>query len=281
MAAGYEKLMHKTVIILLLASTALGLPRKGLADPADSVLQAWETASNYRYNEAYRAFRRLQESDDHAIKREAVFGEALMLLNVQPKTSGNIERARQLFEGIAGESVDDDFSVQSLYYIGRIYQTHQRVTDYESSARYFLRAIKRAPNHAYGQLAVVRLANVWLYEPVPKAVKLERYEQLRGLGGNLTFRPARRDFNYVTGVACLCFELSPERAMEHLKILETVDVHQPRSRASLYARIGETARKSGDTSTARVYFQKFLDEFPRELRTQLIRDRLNQLDTQP
>ena len=273
--------MNRTLTVLLLALSASGLPKIGLADPAGDILQAWEAATNYRYNQAYRAFLRLQKTEDLSIRREAVFGEALMLLNVQPKTSGNIERARELFEGIAEERVDDDLSVQSLYYIGRIYQTHQRVTDYKSSARFFLLAIEREPDHAYGQMAVVRLANVWLYEPVPKAVKLERYERLRALGGNLTFRPAQRDFNYVAGVACLCFELSPERAMEHLKVLETVEVHQPRSRASLYARIGETARKSGDASTARVYFQKFLDEFPRELRTQLIRDRLNQLDTQP
>jgi tetratricopeptide (TPR) repeat protein len=253
----------------------------GEANPQKEILAAWETASNYRYNEAYRAFRQLRKEDDPAIEREATFGVALMLLNVQPKTTGNIARARKLFEGIAGDGGGEDLAVQSLYYIGRIYQTHQRVTDYESAARNFLLAMERGPDHAFGQLAVVRLANVWLYEPVRKTVKLERYEQLREWGADLTFGPARRDFNYVMGVACLCFDLSPERAIEHLKVLETVEVHQPRSRASLYARIGETARKLGETSTARVYFQKFLNEFPRELRTQLIRDRLNQLDAQP
>jgi len=249
--------------------------------PDQAVLQAWEKATNYRYNEAYRAFLRLKKSAATSIHREAAFGEALMLLNVQPKTAGNINRARELFITIESAGIEDDFAIQALYYTGRIFQTHQRVTDYENAARFFLRAIERAPDHAFGQLAVVKLANVWLYEPVPKSVKLERYGKLRELGENLTFRPARRDFNYVMGVACLCFDISEERAIEHLKDLEQVGLHQPRSLSSLYARIGETARKIGDNATAREYFQKFLDEFPRELRTQLVRDRLNLVETQP
>lgn len=268
--------------LLVFLSFSISLPSlpcgaAGQANYSELVAAAWERATAYNYNEAHRIFSKAIKTHHQGDTREAAFGQALMLLNYQPKTVGNIKRAGEVFESLAGAAATDDIAVLSLYFIGRIYQVHQRETDFARAAEYFLEAIERAPRHRFGQLAVARLATVWLYEPVSRNEKRSRFHRLRGIGDGLTYEPARRDFNYVMGVACLCFDLSKEYAIEHLREVEAAGLHQRRSIASIYSRIGETARQLGDIKTAEEYFAKFLAEFPREERTRLIRERLANL----
>ena len=55
------------------------------------------------------------------------------------------------------------------------------------------------------------------------------------------------------------------------------ELHQSRSLASIYVRIGETARQLGKYELAEKYYRIFLERFPRELRTTIIRDRIAEI----
>ena len=87
-----------------------------------------------------------------------------------------------------------------------------------------------------------------------------------------------RDFSYVVGVACLSLDLSKEVALQHLIVVADSELHQSRSLASIYVRIGETARQLGQYELAEKYYRTFLERFPRELRTTIIRDRIAEIE---
>ncbi len=117
--------------------------------------------------------------------------------------------------------------------------------------------------HPYAELALAKYAAVQLYEPeISKKETHRRLKNLERLRVNLTYAPAVRDFSYVVGVACLSLDLPKETALEHLIVVAGSDLHQSRTLASIYVRIGETARQLEKYELALKYYRIFLNRFP-------------------
>ena len=234
----------------------------------------WIHASEYRYKAALKEFRALQSESTGPEKRRARFGEALMLLNVQPRTVDKIESAREIFLDIAYQEPTDELSIRSIFYLGRINQVHQSAWNWDRASLYYEELIRRWPQHPFTQMGLAKYAMVQLYQPNSKEERERRLEELEKLAETLTYPPAVRDFSYVVGVACLSLDLSKEVALQHLIVVANSELHQSRSLASIYVRIGETARQLGQYELAEKYYRTFLERFPRELRTTIIRDRI-------
>lgn len=267
-----------SIIIGLLSPVFLAPHLAGEDVAPDKLKSPWIKATEYRYKEAYKEFRALQKVVSEIELRRARFGEALMLLSVQPKTVEKIETAREIFLSFANEGDKDELSIRSFYYLGRINQTHQSEPDWDAASRFYEELIEQWPEHPYAQLALAKHAVTQLYQPTSQEEKGNCLRNLEKLGKNLTFRPAIRDFHYVVGVACLSLGLSKENALEHLLVVADSDLHQSRSLASIYVRVGETARQLGKYDLALKYYRIFLDRFPRELRTTIIRDRVAEVE---
>jgi len=248
-----------------------------LEDPEELELNAWKLASQYRFNEARREFRRLEKSGNEAMQRRAKYGHALALLNVIPKTMGNVEKAEQFFNELADDGQNDPVTIRSVYHLGRIKELHQRDPNRVEAAEYYWRMIREWPDDPFTQIAIVKLATIQIYEPTSREEKLRRYAELEPLHKILTLPAARRDYNYILGVACLSLEISKEKALNHL--LECVDagIKSPRIRINTYCRIGVTAKQLGKFGLAREYLNRFLKEAPRDLRTRMVRDHLEEL----
>ena len=246
--------------------------------PEDSLeSRAWTLASRYRFNEARREFRQLERSDDERVSRRARYGHALALLNVIPKTVGNIEKAEELFRAFAEGPESDSITVRSIYHLGRIKELHQREPDWEAAAQFYWRMIREWPEDLFTQLAIVKLATIRIYEPTSREEKLRRYGELESLEWLLTLPAARRDYHYVMGVASLSLEISKEQALRHLLACVDAGIKSPRIRINTYCRIGVTAKQLGKFDLARKYFLKFLEDAPRDLRSRMIRDHLEEL----
>ena len=246
--------------------------------PEDSLeSRAWTLASRYRFNEARREFRQLERSDDERVSRRARYGHALALLNVIPKTVGNIEKAEELFRALAEGPESDSITVRSIYHLGRIKELHQREPDWEAAAQFYWRMIREWPEDLFTQLAIVKLATIRIYEPTSREEKLRRYGELESLEWLLTLPAARRDYHYVMGVASLSLEISKEQALRHLLACVDAGIKSPRIRINTYCRIGVTAKQLGKFDLARKYFLRFLEEAPRDLRSRMIRDHLEEL----
>lgn len=244
---------------------------------AENERSPWIHASEYRYKAALKEFRTLQSESTGSERQRARFGEALMLLNVQPRTVDKIERAREIFLDIAYQDPTDELSIRSIFYLGRINQVHQSAWDWDRASLYYEELFRRWPEHPFSQMGLAKYAMIQLYQPNPRDEREERLRELEKLAEVLTYPPAVRDFNYVVGVACLSMELSKEVALQHLIVVANSELHQSRSLASIYVRIGETARQLGKYELAEKYYRIFLERFPRELRTTIIRDRIAEI----
>lgn len=242
---------------------------QGAESNPDPFLQA----ASLHYRESLVAFR--QRAEGPAGTPRDRFGYALALLNAQPRTSGSVEKARDLFSAIAADPASDrDLAIQARYFLGRIFQIHQVEPDFAAAAQVYRALATEFPGHPVAQTAVVRLALVLIYDPFDKTEKGVRFSELETYAPILEHRAARRDYHYVMGVGYLSMDLSKERALHHLVEADRAGIIQARTRASVLVRIGELARILERPELARQNYRRFLNEFPRDARHQLIRDRL-------
>ena len=271
--------LNRAVAVAILVSLWGCTDKQNLADNEEKRLDGWDLAAQYRFNESRRWFRNAATSADGESfsLRRARYGEALALLNAVPKTSGNIARAGAIFVELAQGPEDDAITPRAMYHQGRIQQIHRRVPDWGKASAIYREMIDRWPEEMFTQMAIVKLATIQLYEPTSEEEKLRRYAELESLEDLLTLAPPRRDFHYVMGVACLSLELSKVRALYHLMACEEAGITLPVIRINTYCRIGVTAKQLGRFELAALYFRKFMTASPRDLRTQMIKDQIEDL----
>ena len=274
---GRSPLIRAVAATIIVSLWGCGGPERAAKE--DSLSDGWELAAKYRFNEARRRSRDAAaktEVEDRFL-RMARYGEALALLNAIPKTVGNIDRADEIFAELAQGPGEDAITCRALYHRGRIQQIHVRVPDWEKSSAFYREMIERWPRDVFTQLAIVKLATIQLYEPTSPEEKRRRYNELAALESQLGFAPARRDFHYVMGVACLSLELSKEKALYHLMACEEAGIVLATIRINTYCRIGVTAKQLGRFELAAAYFRKFMTASPRDLRTKMIKDQIEDL----
>jgi len=252
------------------------------AGSGEQQLDGWDLAVKYRFNESRRWFQNAvaaAEGEGHS-RRRMRYGEALALVNAIPKTGGNIDRADGIFEELSQGPEEDALTPRAMYHRGRIQQIHLREPDLGKASAIYKEMIIRWPGDVFTQTAIVKLATIQLYEPTSPEEKVRRYAELASLEKLLSFAPARRDFHYIMGVACLSLELSKENALYHLIECEEAGIATFPVRINTYCRIGVTAKQLGKYELAAAYFRKFMTAAPRDPRTQMIRDHIAELPPQ-
>jgi hypothetical protein len=229
----------------------------------------WRALADARHREALTAFREAGPS------REARVGEALALLNVQPVTAANRAAARALAEAIADGPLEDPWTAQARYLLGRIAQIHTVPADFAVARAHYQWLIERQPGSETGQAALVKFAIVQLTEVVPAGERRRRYDGLVAMEPLAIDVATRRDFHLTLAEACLDYDLGLERALHHSLAADAAGVRQPLRVATLLVRIAELARTLGQKEVARRYYQRFLAEVgTSDLREKLVREHL-------
>lgn len=233
----------------------------------------WDLVALGLLDEARTAFDALPAGD-----RAARFGRAVTLLNIQPKTDANLDRAAGLFSSVADERGDDDLGVSSRYYLARIPQLHRvKPDDRAALALYRELAALRSP-HPLAQRALVHIALIELFEPRLPADELRtRFADLASRGETLSDPSALRDFHLVMGDAALRFGLGDDTVLEHLLAADRAGLVRATSRRENWIRIAETARIAGRPGIAAAYYRRFLDDSPRDARRLAVKERLASL----
>jgi tetratricopeptide (TPR) repeat protein len=240
--------------------------------------EAWSLGARLLFNDAARAFDEIAREGGER-RREADFGRAVMLLNVQPKTNGNVEESRTLFTRVRAENEEDDFGIASLYYLARLAHYHGRVADAKTARRYYQELSERHPEHTYGQLARLKLVTLILYGADTAGSGADRLSAAEALGTLLKDPSMRSDFHLAMADAWLRFENNEQRALDHLVAAEeTGHLVRDSVRASVYVQAGELARRLGHREQAISYYRRFLADFPRDTRAWTIRGRLTNLE---
>lgn len=274
--------VHAGMIDRLLAHARFGLAALALLVALETrggdLEEAWRLLAGAEYRAALTIFQQHQQAAEPR-RREALLGEAVTLLNLQPRLPGNLQRARRLGEELVNSGPEDDWMLQARYLLGRAAELHTDPPDYATAADHYTWLFSRRPETEIAQVAQVRFAILQLQTPAPAAERRARYTGLRAQEAAFTHAHALRDFHLVLAEACFVYELGRAEALHHCRAALAAGIEQPIRRATVILRIAELARELGEHELAREHYRRFLAVSSHgDSRLQLVRDRLAALD---
>ncbi|MBK8856114.1 MAG: tetratricopeptide repeat protein [Opitutaceae bacterium] len=244
---------------------------------AGDLSTAWQALADYRAAEAVRIFERAAKADDPATVREARFGRAVALLARQPIEPAQIEAARVIFAGLAGEE-NSDIALAARFYLARIAQHHAAQPDEAAAVGYYRQIIELQPESIWAQTALSRLAILQIYplDAVQSpAERISRTEKLLDLARGPA---AQCELHWLLAEAVFFYQLPAVQALPHLLAAEKLGRLDAVAQADVTVQIAEVSVIAGDVEQARTFYQKLLDGFPRDQRRFMVQQKLAALD---
>lgn len=245
----------------------------------------WEKASQFLFNEAHHSFQSVAVPG-----REERLGTAVVLLNIQPRTSGNISAARKSLEKLVAEIPADEVGINARFFLGRIALLHSDPAEPSVARSHFEALVSAHPAHPLAQQSVVKLALIDFYPPggaIPGGALYTAYERQ---AASLTDDSSRRDLCLLLARTCLFYHekaaasggFNPDEfALRQYQAALATDMLSFRSRGETLVAVGEIARKLGLKPVAAAAYRDFLASYSRDIRAGTIADRLNAIESPP
>ncbi|HEY5895201.1 MAG TPA: tetratricopeptide repeat protein [Chthoniobacterales bacterium] len=246
------------------------------ATPSEEIDQAWEKGATFRFNEANVHFGKLAGKPGIA-ERERLLGEAITLLNRQPRAQSNITEAGAIFEKLVRENDSDTIAVFAQYFIGRIEQVFLDPPNYEAARRVYRDLLARFPGDVVAERAASHLVLLDLYEDVSKEERLKRLASLETLGNSLNTSMGKREFHINAGQACLDLDISDEKALEHFLLADKEGITRWQTEMAAWVIIAELARTENKREVAIEYYKRIIAKYPSNIRTFTMKKRLESL----
>lgn len=231
-----------------------------------------------QFNETRAEFAQRIAADEN--DREALLGKTVALLNVQPRTSRNINLANDLVTRLIDADGEDAYGQAARYLHARILMMHLDPPDPDQGMAVLSDLANTFPNSFWGQLALLKLAPLKLYRAADTESRAAILDELEVKGRALENLRIRRPFFVVLANVCLDFDEYPERALQYLLAADVDNLQRWQRRADAYIQIAELARASGDYPLALQYYTKFYEEFPRDNRHFMVGELIQDLSTE-
>lgn len=185
---------------------------------------------------------------------------AVVKLGRQPVTQDTLRQAEaelaQLAQG------DDELAVQAGYLQARVWQVHLQTPDYGRAAQLYRELARRFPQNHWARLGIVKLGMLTLYtlpEPAYPVARLRAVEALRPA----VAEPAlQRDLNLQLARASVLFGRSEAETLVYLKAVDSVGGLVGIVAEEVMLQLGELSLRQGRLEESRIYFERFLREFP-------------------
>lgn len=245
------------------------------AAPAEPTLKAaWEAAEDNQAGLAYRIFRSLQGREG-IDERERQFGEAVSVLNVQPRTAENIRQAKDLFlELLKG---DDRFAGLSEFFLARLHADYTDPRDLPTAKRFYRSALERGTGDPVVETGAARLVNMTEADHPQPEDAIRALNELEPLASQLKTPQGKRTFHEAMGQGyILAGEL--EAGLRHHLIAESFGFTRRQTEAASWVTIAEAARELRKNDIAAEYYRKFLAKYLRDSRSYLIAKKLRELE---
>lgn len=214
---------------------------------------------------------------------EARFDLAIVLLNEQPQSDGKLEQARQLLAELAADaSLSANLRAASLYFQGRLEQSHARPVNPAAAARLYAQVFEEHGQTAYAERAFAMYAVIRQYEPMPVAEKRRQLEELdRQATVRLRSPLAQRLYHLSAGLAWSRLLQDDTQAYAHYLRVHELGLQNDYESSNLLVRLAELSRRRGDAATALKFFREFVARFPADRRTSLAREWIAELEAKP
>lgn len=223
----------------------------------------WDDVAVGMFNDARAQFESAADESGDNERRALRFGEAVSLLNVQPRTSSNIDTAFSIFEEIRAAAPGDDLGLEARYFQGRIEQVHRQTPDLAKAETIFSELARAHPAHPAGQRALIKLAVIRLYAAVDAAERRRRFDEFTASASQLGDVGAKVQMHLLLADVARRFRFGYEEELAHLSAADKAGVIKRSLQLQLLARVGDLARLTGKNDMARAYYTRFLQEFPR------------------
>ena len=201
--------------------------------------------------------------------REARLAEGAAWMSLQPSTDDNLAKAAGIFAELA--KGDDEVAAQAGYLRARLWQLHFLQPNYPRAAELFEELAARQPDSHWAQLGLVKLAMLTLYA-LPD-VK-DRIAAAESILARITTPALQRDVHLQIGQAGVILNEPLTRYLPHLVAADKIGGISGTAREDLIVQIGELSMRAGLPAQAQEYFERYLQEYPNNVRAYAVAQRL-------
>ncbi len=166
--------------------------------------------------------------------------------------------AKETFDILFESNPNDQVGMASAYYLARITHKHLDQPDLEAARSAYRYIFESYPSRFFGELAFLKYLLMELYNGEGVRSVTDRIASLEMLGDQLTIPDMIRGYHRAIGDAYLGYELSDEKAYEHLKAAYEIKSSVPETQVELMLTVAELAELFGEKDVAIAALQDFL-----------------------
>ncbi len=242
----------------------------GHSAPAAATSAAWDLLSRLQTADALGAFAAAEGE-------EARLGEAVALLNLQPKTQANVRRAEELLSALAGRA-ESPQAPAARYHLARLFQLHASPARPAEAEAAYRELIASYPGNPYADAAIAKLAIIVLHQDIPRAEWDARFAELVALLPDMASPEALRDARLVLAGAALRMHADHALALPFfIAALESGVPLRVNRHKIVLLQAAESARLLGDIPRALAFYEDFVRAYPFDVRGHEIRQVLASL----
>lgn len=219
--------------------------------------EGWRLMQKLQFNEAVEEMERAGP-----LSPRGRMGLAMALLNTQPRSQADVERAAVILRQLSEGAADEEVASWALYFLGRIDQAHRKEVDEQAALVTYGKLIERFPASEAAELARIKRGLLELYSPgddVDRAGVLGRLEEELPL---ISSAPTRQQLHHVIAEGLLFFQLSRERALDHFIAAHKLGEFIPNSEPGALYRIAALAQDLGRREVAARHFRALVERHP-------------------
>ena len=244
----------------------------GATAPAD-LNPAWTSLANSRPKDVLRSI------DGNETSRPARLARAAAWMSLQPATDDNMRAADTIFTELAAG--DDEIAAEAGYLRARLQQLHYSQPDYARAAEFYRELFARQPQSHWAQLGLVKLAMLELYVlPAMTPAGGDRLGPAEALLAQIHETLLQRDLHLQIGQAGVALNQPFGRFLPHLVAADRIGGISGTAREDLIVQIGVLSLRAGLPVQAREYLEKYLHEYPTNIRAWTVRQKLQEAERQ-
>lgn len=213
-----------------------------------------------------------------ATSRESRLGHALALLGGADKSPKNLTNSRSKFIALRDENSDDDAGIAATFYLARISQHFDPSPDTDAIISTYRELLSHHPGHPVAELAAPKLAILLLYTAASTEERSARFDEIEALLPTLKQAHNQRDTRLILADAILRLNHDHQRAYPLIKYCLDRNLILRSTRLNQYLlQAAESARSLDDRPDAIRHYERYIEVFPYDDKTDEIRRRLQQI----
>ncbi len=250
------------------------IPAAAFAKEAALGNSAWEKAATFQVKEAYGEFKQNKEMGP----LEKKFGIAVTLLNLQPRTQGNLEESARLFGELAGEvPKGEPLNAFARFFRARLMEFYFDPPDTEAARQEYLALVKEGTGNLVVELSASQLVVLEGFSEKSLEERLAGLAELEGLAADLKTPSGQREFHTAMGYALLSNGGDKAKALDHFLAADKIGFPRKTSASALWLTAGTVAAEIGRTGDAKYFFEKMIEVYPHDPRIHMVKQRLESL----